>query len=188
MMEKINQKIDVNNLAVLFIDVQTRVAAAMEPEVKDLLVKNARTLALAAGELNLPIVMTEQYSKGLGSTMDELKEVLPAYNPIEKIQFNCCDEPEFMKALDATGKKQVILCGMEAHVCLYQTALGLLEKGYQVFIAGDAVSSRAKFNWRNSLENMRLAGAIVASTEMLVFQMTTPLNRDLFKKISSWVK
>jgi isochorismate hydrolase len=93
-----------------------------------------------------------------------------------------------MKALDATGVKQVILCGMEAHVCLYQTALGLLERGYWVFVAADAVSSRAKLNWRNSLENMRLAGAVVASTEMLVFQMTTPLNKDLFKKISSWVK
>lgn len=188
MTEAQKQKIDIKNLAVLFIDVQTRVAAAMKPEVKDLLVKNARTLALAAGELGFPIVLTEQYSKGLGSTMDELKEVLPVYKPIEKIQFNCCEEPGFMNALEETGVKQVILCGMEAHVCLYQTALGLLERDYQVFVAADSVSSRAKLNWRNSLENMRLAGAVIASTEMLVFQMTTPLNRDLFKKISSWVK
>ena len=115
MTEAQKQKIDIKNLAVLFIDVQTRVAAAMKPEVKDLLVKNARTLALAAGELDLPVVLTEQYSKGLGSTMDELKEVLPVYNPIERFN-SAAAMNRFYECLEETGVKQVI-CAAWKRMC-----------------------------------------------------------------------
>lgn len=182
------QRLNPSDLAIAFIDHQPRVLTAMFGKSSERVVRNARILAQAAAEFNLPIIVTEQYSKGLGNTAEELREVLPVYQPIEKLHFDCTLEPAFMQALEATGKKQVIISGVEAHVCLYQSCLGLLSKGYQVFCAADAVSSRKRFNWRNALENMRLAGAAVESTEMLVFQLADASNKEVFKKLSSWVK
>lgn len=182
------QRLVPSDVTIAFIDLQPRVMTAMFGHTPALVTRNARILAQAAAEFSLPIVLTEQYSKGLGNTMDELKEVLPVYDPIEKLHFDCTLEPAFMSALRATGRHQVIITGVEAHVCLYQSCLGLLEHGYQVFCAADAVSSRAEFNWRNALDNMRDAGAVVSSTEMLVFQFADASQREIFKKLSSWVK
>ena len=108
----------------------------------------------AARIMNVPILATEQYPKGLGPTVREIRDVLPSYEPIEKMAFGCCGEPRFMNALSSAEKKKVILAGMETHVCVLQTALGLLREGCAVHVVSDAVCSRTEENYRTGIAFM----------------------------------
>jgi nicotinamidase-related amidase len=167
------------------VDIQERLAAAM-PD-REPVIEAARKLILAARRLAVPVVVTEQYPRGIGPTGSSIVEALgDDYLPIEKLHFSCCQDTGFAARLgEATrmGDRQVILCGMEAHVCLLQTCLDLLDDGYQVFVIADAVCSRNAEHKRLALEQMRQAGATVTCVEAAVYQMLgvagTPEFKDL---------
>jgi len=138
--------------------------------------------------LNIPVMVTEQYPKGLGRTVPELTAAMPDVKPVEKVAFNCCGEPVFLAELRKTGKKSVIMTGMETHICVLQTTVGLLQEGFNVHLAEDAVCSRTKANWKTGIAFMRDAGAIVTCTETVLFQLLKVAGTEEFKKISQRIK
>jgi len=168
------------------VDIQERLMAAMDKREK--LYRNSITMIEAAKVLGLPIVVTEQYPKGLGPTVSEIRGVLPSYSPIEKITFGCCGEERFMQEMKSVGRGQVILIGSETHVCVLQTCLGLLQEGYVVHTVRDAVCSRTKENFLTGLEIMREAGAVITSVEAALFQLLYKAGSEEFKTISRLVK
>lgn len=143
----------------LVIDLQERLAAAMDQHELQRLICNVAILLDSSQELGLPVLVTEQYVKGLGPTLPALKEKAGHASFHEKISFSCCGNDDFMAKLKATGKKQIIVCGTEAHVCVLQTVLDLLAVGYTVHVVKDAVMSRSPDNKQTAMEAMTLAGA-----------------------------
>lgn len=170
------------------IDVQEKLCVAMDENVLKQLVKNIGILLESAAELDIPVIVTEQYVKGLGPTLPELKEKTSAAPCYEKMTFSCCGSPEFVDALKKTGRSQVIITGMESHVCVLQTVIELREAGFDVHLVKDAVMSRSKQNWRTATQAMTLAGAIPTSTESALFQLLKIAGTDEFKKLSKLVK
>lgn len=170
------------------IDVQERLLAAFPDDRRALVVRNTLIAIDAARILGVPIVASEQYPKGLGPTIPEIRERLGETAPIEKIVFSCGRSPEFRAALDATARRDVILCGVEAHVCVLQTAIDLMNDGYRVYVPADAVTSRRALDWERALALLTQAGAIVGTTEMFVFQLLERAGTDEFKAISKLVK
>jgi nicotinamidase-related amidase len=169
------------------VDIQDRLASVMSE--RQHVVRNTSLLIEAAKTLGLPMVLTEQYPKGLGPTVNELKEILPpGVKPVEKLHFSCCGEPAFLDALKKTGKKKVILAGMETHICVLQTTLGLLDEGYGVHLVSDAICSRKSSDYKSGLGMAREAGAVVTSTETVLFQLLEKAGTEEFKKISKLVK
>ncbi len=170
----------------VIIDIQERLAGAVLKG--DSVINNCSRLVELAKLFNIPIIVTEQYPKGLGRTVGELTTVLPIFNPILKSNFSCCMESGFMDALDPLSRKSVILTGMETHICVLQTCVDLLIKGYHVHVVSDAVSSRTEDNWRSGIEYMRDAGAAICGTETVLFQVLKAAGSDEFKTISKLIK
>jgi len=160
----------------------------MDQAVLKSLVKNIGILLDSAAELNIPVILTEQYVKGLGATLPELKEKCADVPCYEKMAFSSCGSPEFVDALKATGRSQVIITGMETHVCVLQTVIELREAGLNVHVVKDAVMSRSKQNWETAIQAMTLAGAIPTSTESALFQLLKVAGTDEFKKLSKLVR
>jgi nicotinamidase-related amidase len=175
-----------NDAVLVIVDIQDRLAVVMKEREK--VVNNCLHLIEAARLLGISVVLTEQYPKGLGPTINEIKEALQLYNPIEKITFNCCREPSFLKTLSSSGKKKVILTGMETHVCVLQTCVGLLKEDYDVHVVSDAVCSRTKDNFKAGIDLMRDAGAVITSTETVLFQLLEKAGTDEFRAISKRIK
>ena len=150
-----------------------------------LVARNSNFLIQAAALLEIPILYTEQYPKGLGRTLPELAELLSDYPRIEKTAFSCCDEPSFCRHL-TQDRPHIILAGMEAHICILQTALGLKQQDSkrQIFIAEDAVISRNSSARMNAMERLRHAGVIVSSSESIIFEWLGKAEGDVFKQIS----
>jgi nicotinamidase-related amidase len=142
----------------------------------------------ATRELNVPILVTEQYVKGLGPTLAVLKEKAGDAPCYEKMSFSCCGSAEFVDTLKATGRNQVIICGMETHVCVLQTVIELRDAGFQVHLVTDAVMSRSKRNWETATLAMTQAGAVPTCTESVVFQLLKVAGTDEFKKLSKLVR
>lgn len=151
-------------------------------------VANCLHLIEAARLLEVPLVLTEQYPKGLGPTVKEIKDALPSYRPIEKLTFDCCRVDSFMDALATLGKKRIILTGMETHICVLQTCLGLLREGFHVHVPQDAVCSRTKEKFLAGIEMMRDAGAVITCTETALFQLLERAGTEEFKAISKRIK
>lgn len=168
------------------VDVQERLAPAVHG--CDTVVHNVRTLLHAARELRIPTLASEQYPKGLGRTVPALREFLPDSAVVEKIHFSSCGEPGFMQRLDAFGRDQIVLTGMEAHVCVLQTALGLREMGRTVFIVADGTSSRTAANAEFGLQRMRDNGVEAVTTEMVVFEWLQKAGTPTFKTLSALIK
>jgi len=169
------------------IDIQEKLAARM-PE-KEKVTANSRKLILAARRLEVPVVVTEQYPKGLGRTVGELVEALAeAYAPIEKTAFGCLGEPEYVRRLEELSRGQLLLCGMETHVCVLQTCLALLERGWQVHVAADAVCSRDPEHKGAALDEMRHAGATVTCAEAAIFQLLEKAGTPEFKDLLEIIK
>ncbi len=170
----------------VIVDIQERLAAVMSERQR--VVENCLHLIELARLQNVPILLNEQYPKGLGPTVAEIKEVLQPYQPHEKVTFSCCGMGTFADTLKATGRKKVILCGMETHVCVLQTCIDLVAKGYVVHAVSDAICSRTKENYRTALEYMRDAGAVLTCTETVLFQLLEKAGTEEFKIISKRIK
>jgi len=155
---------------------------------KERLVQNTVLLLKGAAILGLPVCVTEQYRKGLGLTAPEIAAAIAGFAPMEKVTFSACGAAGFRAALEAKNITDVILCGMEAHVCILQTCLDLLEQRFRVFVVADAVSSRTPENHRLGVERMREAGAVIVSTEMALFELLERAATEEFKQILALVR
>lgn len=175
-----------DNAALVIVDIQVKLAAVMTQKEK--VTNNCLHLVEAAKLLDIPVTVTEQYPKGLGQTIDEIKEVLPSYAPIEKVTFDCCRGNEFLDNIASLRKTHIILAGMETHVCVLQTCLGLMGKGYFVHLVSDAVCSRKKDDYLTGRELMRDAGAVITCTETVLFQLLEKAGTPEFKVISKRIK
>ena len=183
-------KIDAGDAILVVVDVQERLSAAMPEGIVLAMIDKTAVLMDAADVLGLPMIVTEQYPKGLGCTVAALEERVAAQGiqKVSKLSFSCCGEPAFMAALEAKQRRTAILCGQETHVCVLQTALDLLELGYRVFVAADAVCSREAANWQFGLEEMRQAGCVVEPVESMLFKMLGRAGTSGFKAISKLIK
>lgn len=170
------------------IDVQEKLTLAMDGKVLEKLNKNIGILLETAQELSLPVLITEQYVKGLGGTVPELKEKSGAAQFFEKMAFSCCGCDDFVKAVKESGRTQIVIVGMETHVCVLQTVIELLDAGLNVHLVKDAVMSRDKRNWQTALDAMTMAGAVPTSTESVLFQLLKVAGTDEFKKLSKLVR
>ena len=175
-----------SDTALAVVDVQEKLVPARAERPS--LVANLQTVIRGARILDLPVLWVEQYPQGLGSTISELEELLGGFRPQPKNCLSACGLPEFVEALEATGQRQVLLVGLEAHVCVYQTAIHLLENGYHVEVVGDAVSSRTLENKAIGLRRMERAGAEITSVEMALFELLGRSDRPEFKELSKLVR
>ncbi len=175
----------------IVIDVQERLSGVMPSDEMQAVIKNCSILMQAAKLLEVPLIVTEQYPQGLGVTLPKLSSLLDGKLPVEKITFSCTNEPKFTSKL-TSDRSQVVLAGMEAHICVLQTALGLLQGAvklpHQVFIAEDAIISRNASNKVNALARMRDAGCIISNTESIVFEWLGVAQGDAFKQISRLIR
>jgi nicotinamidase-related amidase len=168
--------------ALVVVDVQE----AFRPAVGEFeaVARNAGIMVQAAHALGLPVVVTEQYPKGLGATVPEVAEHLDGVEPLEKVVFSACRADGF----DLGERDQALVCGIEAHVCVEQTVQDLLDRDVEVHVAADAVSSRTALNRRLGVEKMERSGAWVTSTEMALFELVGRAGTDEFKRIQALVK
>ncbi len=180
-------KLDAEKAVLVVIDIQERLVPAMPQDVYLRLRNTVKILVDAATLLGVPIVTTEQYPKGIGHTVAELADACNGAL-VEKVSFGCCGEPNFLAALKETGRSQVIVTGMEAHVCVYQTVLGLLEDGYHVHLVRDAICSRYKIDYLTGVDNAGQAGAVVTSAETVLFQMMQESTHEKFREVSKLIK
>lgn len=173
----------------VIIDVQDRLAGAMTEGERERVLRHTAILAETAGMLGIPVSATEQYPKGLGPTNPMVGEALPTDTPLfDKTCFSCAGAKGFVDALNTGGRRQVVLAGMETHVCVLQTALELLGHGFQLFVAEDAVCSRDPANHRNALERMRQAGITITNTESVLFEWLRDAAHEHFKAVSALIK
>jgi nicotinamidase-related amidase len=180
--------LDRDKAVLVVIDVQEKLCVAMDHKVLGRLTKHIGILLESAAELGVPVLVTEQYVKGLGATLPELKEKAAAAPCYEKMAFSCCGSDEFVANLTSLGRTQVIITGMETHVCVLQTVIELREAGFEVHLVKDAVMSRCKQNWQTAVEAMTLAGAVPTSTESVLFQLLKVAGSDEFRKLSKLVR
>lgn len=174
----------------MVVDVQERLAPAMDMEVFPTTSKNIGILIETAHITDLPVFVTEQYSKGLGGTIPEVMAKLDTgkYETFEKMTFCCLRDKDILEALSRAGKRQVILCGMEAHVCVYQTGIDLLQAGYEVYLVRDAVCSRKRENMEAGIRGLIAAGAVEITTETVGFSLLKVAGTPDFKEFSRLIK
>ena len=186
-MEAFRRTLDPAECALIVIDVQEKLLPAIFE--RDRVVKNSQLLVRAAGILNFPTIATTQYAKGLGETVADLKSLLPS-NPIDKQMFSCFGSDVFCSMLKRLpGRRNtLLLCGMESHICVAQTALAALREGYMVHVASDAVSSRTPWNLNIGLDRMRAAGAVISSTEMIIYELLHSSATEEFKRMLAHLK
>ena len=184
-MASLQPRLDRSTACVLAVDVQERLVPVMWNFAP--VEKYCRAMILAARELGMPVLATEQYPKGLGNTLASVREALPA-PPLVKMHFSCGADPAFAQALAATGRKQVIVVGIETHVCVFQTVRDLLGLGYEVHVCADAVTSRFDEHRRVALEQMRGLGAVITSAETAIFDLLHLAGTPEFKRVSALVR
>jgi len=173
----------------VIVDVQERLFPAMDADHREEVMRNIKILATTARRLGLPVIATEQYPKGLGHTLPELRDTLgPDVQPVPKVNFSCWGVEEVRARLRTTGTRQVILAGIEAHVCVLLSALDLLGEGMAVHVGADAVTSRTQANWRLAMDYLRQAGAVVTSTETVLFQLLGQADTEDFRELARLVR
>nr|WP_320189689.1 hydrolase [uncultured Desulfobacter sp.] len=178
--------LEIENVVLLIVDIQGKLAHLMDR--KEILFKNVQKLIKGVQTLGIPILWVEQNPQGLGPTIPEIAAMLSDIQPISKMSFSSCRNDRFMKALDDLGRKQILISGIEAHICVYQTAAELVEMGYEVQAVADAVSSRKFENKEIGLQRMKDSGASLTSVETALFELLRMAQGDQFKKIISIVK
>ena len=174
------------NTILVMIDIQEKLTRAMLD--REALVENAVKMVRGAKILATPIIRTEQNPDGLGRTVPELEELLGDVEPITKLSFSCCGEPRFLEALQKFGRRQILICGIESHVCVYQTIVDLAALGHEVQVLADVVSSRTAENRNIGLERCREAGASITSVETALFEMLRAAEGDRFRQMLKVVK
>jgi nicotinamidase-related amidase len=169
--ELARRPLEAERCALVVIDIQEKLLPPIFQ--KEQLVRNAQLLLRAAQILKIPALVSTQYAKGLGATVAEIASLLAGTDPIDKTLFSCFGSEAFCTMLKRLPgqRNTLLLCGMESHICVMQTALGALREGYLVHVASDAVGSRTKWNWKMGLQRMRVAGAIISSTEMMIYEL-----------------
>ncbi len=185
-MQKKSLRLTRARAGLVVVDIQERLLPAIFE--KERVVQNAVRLIQGAAVLRVPVFATEQYRKGLGPTVPEVATAIPGFAPMEKVAFSACGADEFVPALKKQKVSEAILCGLEAHVCVPQTCLDLLDKGFRVFVVADAVSSRTPENSRLGVDRMRHAGAVIVSTEMVLFELLAQAGTAEFKQVLALVK
>lgn len=180
------QKLNKSEAILVLIDFQERLMPAMEDN--ETLEMSTIKLVKGCKILGVPVLVTQQYTKGLGPTIAGIDDALGVYEPIEKTSFSAMGEPVFKEKLSVSGRKTVILAGIEAHVCVLQTALELIEAGYTVFLVNDCVSSRSIGDMANAQQRMINAGAVETTYESTLFELLKGAREEGFKDISNLVK
>jgi nicotinamidase-related amidase len=178
--------LEIQNCCLVVVDVQGKLAQLMVD--KESLFKNVRILIQAAQVLEIPILWCQQVPEALGPTVPEIAELLAGSKPLNKACFSCCGDERFTAELNALGKEQVLLCGIETHVCIYQTAMDLMEGGLDITIVADAVSSRTERNRQIGLDRLAAEGANISSTEMALFELLRTARHPQFRQIAKLVK
>ncbi len=186
--EMVRRPLDAEQCALVVIDIQEKLLPPIFQ--KEQLLRNAQLLIRAAAILKIPALMSTQYAKGLGGTVAEVASLLPGTEAIDKTRFSCFGSDDFCSGLKRLPGKRttLLLCGMESHICVTQTALGALREGYLVHVASDAVSSRTEWNWKVGLERMRSAGAVISSTEMMIYELMKASSSAAFKELLPHLK
>ena len=185
--ETARRMVKAEECALIVVDIQAKLLPPIFE--KERLLRNAQLLVRLAGILEIPIIATTQYARGLGETVADIKSLLPSA-AIDKQSFSCFGSDAFCSAMKRLPgqRNTVLLCGMESHICVAQTALAALREGYLVHVASDAVSSRTQWNWKIGLERMRAAGAVISSTEMAIYELLRGSGTEAFKEMLKWLK
>jgi len=186
--EMARRPLEAEQCALIVVDMQEKLLPPIWE--KERLVRNVQLLIRLAGILKIPALVSTQYAKGLGNTVPDIASMLPDSTPIDKLMFSCFGSDVFCTLLKRLPGQRttVLLCGMETHICVMQTALGALRDGYLVHVAADAVSSRTELNWRIGLDRMRAAGAIVSSTEMMIYELLRSSGAPAFREMLPHLK
>ncbi len=186
--EMARRPLDAEQCVLVVIDIQEKLLPPIFQ--KEQLVRNAGLLIRAAGILKIPALVSTQYAKGLGGTVPEIASLLAGTEAIDKTPFSCFGSEAFCASLKRLpgNRSTLLLCGMESHICVTQTALGALREGYLVHVASDAVSSRTEWNWKIGLERMRAAGAVISSTEMMIYELMRASSAAAFKEMLPHLK
>ena len=170
----------------IVIDMQERLVPAMQAPART--IRNAKLLISVARELGVPVLLTEQYPKGLGHTVKEIAQVSDGLPVLEKLHFSCMEDAGFAEQFCGLGRKQAVIAGMEAHICVMQTAANLMDDGYEVFVVTDATSSRTLESEKACLDSLGSCGAGIVTTEMVVFEWLGKAGTDAFKKLLPLIK
>jgi nicotinamidase-related amidase len=180
--------LEADQCALIVIDIQEKLLPPIFQ--KEQLIRNSQLLIRLAGILKIPALVTTQYAQGLGNTVPEIASLLPDAHAINKLVFSCFGSDIFCSMLKRLpgSRNTVLLCGMESHICVAQTALAALHEGYLVHVASDAVSSRTELNWKIGLERMRASGAILSSTEMIIYELLRGSGTQAFKEMLRYLK
>ncbi len=178
--------ISLNEVVMVVVDVQEKLI----PHIweKEKIIRNIQILIKGLKILNVPILLTEQYPEGLGKTIPQIREIFSEVSPISKMTFDCSNNKNFMEKINGLNRKQVLLCGIETHVCIYQTAIGLRDAGYEVQVVADSVSSRTEGNKEIALQRMRDSGVGITSVETVLFELLKTAEGRKFKEILKLVR
>jgi nicotinamidase-related amidase len=178
--------LNIQNCCLIVVDLQGKLAQLMHD--KDTLFKNIEILIKSAKILNIPILWCQQCPESLGPTIPQIAQLLSGIEPINKASFSCCGADQFRTKLTQLARKQILLCGIEAHVCIYQTTMDLIGQGYEVELICDAVSSRTAENKQAAMTKMTAAGARLTTTEMALFELLKTADHPQFKQIAKLIK
>lgn len=186
--EVARRPLEAEQSALVVVDIQEKLLPPIFE--KERLVRNSQLLLRLARILELPVLATTQYSKGLGPTVPEIASLLPPGEVMDKTAFSCFGSGDFCSAVRSLpgNRNTLIVCGMETHICVLQTVLGALEQGYLVHVASDAVSSRAEWNWQIGLRRMEAAGALISSTETIIYELLRNSASADFKEMLKYLK
>ena len=186
--EMARRSLEAEQCALVVIDIQEKLLPPIFQ--KEQLVRNAQLLIRAAWILKIPALVSTQYAKGLGGTVPPIASLLPGTEAIDKTLFSCFGSDLFCSVLKRLPgqRNTLLLCGMESHICVTQTALAALREGYLVHVASDAVGSRTEWNWKIGLERMRAAGAVISSTEMMIYELMRTSSSAAFKELLPHLK
>ena len=179
-------KLSQTDSIVLVIDVQEKLVRMLE---KDTIVSKTAKLVEAAKILQIPIIVTEQYPKGLGNTIAPVAECLPSDSSIfEKVSFSALDSEDIADKIKSYGKKQIVICGIETHICVHQTVAALIEAGYDVYVIKDACASRNKYEFKQGIEAMSQNGAKISCLEIALFEWLGSAKHPNFKEVQALIK
>ena len=186
--EAARRLLDAAQCALVVVDIQEKLLPPIFN--KEAMVRNSQLLIRLAKILSIPAMVTTQYSKGLGGTVPEIASLLTEVRTIDKLEFGCFGSDDFRSSVKKLpgNRNTLLLCGMEAHICVTQTALGALNDGYLVHVASDAVGSRSEWNWKVGLDRMRSAGAVISSAEMMMYELLRCSATKQFKELLPFIK